>query len=167
MKIGPKAKLLALVFLFLVIIIGAGFWLWSWWQRKNAPFACPVPWSYCRRARVVQLPTGEPAIGFTVPEGTTVWAVASGLVKQGAYRREDGKVEQTIFLDLANGERLVYSFVGESLVQMQQVAAGQPIGRIKAKDEAVKGANANLVIYYRDAEKQIRPINSRDFRRAE
>ena len=113
------------------------------------------------------LQAGKPAIGFTAPEGTAVLAVASGLVKQGAYRREDGRVEQTIFLDLANGERLVYSFVGESLVQMQQVAAGQPIGRIKAEDEAVKGTNANLVIYYRDAEKQIKPINSRDFRRAE
>ena len=163
MRVGQKKGLLASAFLFLAVV-GAGFWAWSWRQRKNAPFACPVAWSYCRRAKMARLPGGDAALGFAVPEGTAVLAAAGGLVKQSAYRREDGKIEQTIILELKGGGRFVYAFTGQALVQMQDVALGQPIGRIEDEGEAVKNTGANLVVYFRNQEGQIEAVNRKDFR---
>ena len=164
MKIGLKTRPLALIFLLSVIIVGIGFWTWSWWQRKNAPFVCPVVWQYCRRARSVQLPSGKPAIGFVVPEGTEVLASVGGQAIQGGYRRADGQVSQTVRIKTSNGRQLSYAFVGQALVQMQTVAPGQPLGRVKSQAEAVKGTGANLVVYLLSQEGEVEPLELKDFR---
>jgi len=165
MKSGLKVRLLALIFLFLMIIIGAGFWLWSWRQRRNAPFVCPVAWQYCRKARLIQLPSGDPGIGFVVPNGTDLLASVNGSAVQSGYRREDGKVSQTVRIKTKNGNRLSYAFVGRALVQMQPVASGQPIGRIEDAGEAIKGTGANLVVYLLNQEGRVEAISPKDFRR--
>ena len=166
MKTGLKTKLLAFSFLFFAIIVGAGFWAWSWWQRKNAPFVCPIAWQYCRKAKLVQLPSGKPAIGFVVPQGTEVLASVGGQAIQGGYRRADGQVSQTVRIKATDGRQLSYAFVGQALVQMQTVAPGQPLGRVKSQAEAVKGTGANLVVYLLSQEGEVEPLELKDFRPA-
>ena len=146
------------------LAIGGGILTWQWWQRRNAPFVCPVPKKYCYRGKQVQLRDGSPAIGFQVPVGTRVQAGISGLASQGAYKRPDGKIEQSLQIETESGRKLYYAFVGKSLVQVQVVAPGQPIGEIEDEGEAIKKTGANLVVYFRDQDGQIKPLSAKDFR---
>ena len=159
-----QSKKLGLLGVFLIVAAVGGFFGRQWWQRRNAPFACPVPKKYCYRGKKTQLRDGSPAIGFQVPTGTRVQAGISGLVGQGAYKRPDGKIEQSMQIEAADGSKLYYAFVGQSFVQTQPVAVGQPLRRVEEEKEAVKGTGANLVVYFRGPDGQIKPLEAKDFR---
>ena len=146
------------------LAIGGGILTWQCWQRRNAPFVCPVPKKYCYRGKQVQLRDGSPAIGFQVPVGTRVQAGISGLASQGAYKRPDGKIEQSLQIETEGGRKLYYVFVGESFVQTQQVVMGQLIGKVADESEAIKETGASLVVYFRDQDGQIKPLSAKDFR---
>jgi len=149
------------LFIFYVALLRYGFFWEKSKQNKGSLFACPVAKEYCQKIEAVTFLDGSTGLGFYAPAGTSIYAVADGLVTQAVIDLgEKGGRIKLLTLTLDNEDHFLYNLKGSSSLQGRRVTRGEEIGKIEEGIKMFK--DAGLVISLNRAQKSL-PIKVKDF----
>lgn len=100
-------------------------------QTQSNKIPCPVPQSFCKTAKSIELGKNLYAVSYTVPNNTPILAVREGIIRAGIVRGKNIERHPLLSLITPDGTVFRYEFFGTySTPSAAMIPAGSQIGQI-------------------------------------